>query len=276
MTTVAYTTGGRTVTIINRSTSTIVFMGRSIAPGSSSTVALRDIQGHPSRMTQLRTLKANGDADIQLVTDLLNDTDLRYLDAPLPSDVYLSRDVWNNVVASDDDAIRAVWTATAAAATYSGSDLDGAYGVQNLDYPRNIAIRGVTGGGEALVEKDVIVTGVDINDQVLQETITVSTGGQGAVNDTTYQGAYAFKRVTSLYFPADGSGSPGEYRVGFGQKLGLSRPLTQGGMIAEFVSNVVAGAGTVALSTVGLPNGTYSPALAPNGARDWVVSYIPS
>jgi hypothetical protein len=274
MATQSWTEGGRQITIINRCNQTVGVCGLALGPYATTTVPLRKIQGHSSYMTELYNLKLKGKIDAQLNSDILDLVDLPVMDAPLSGEVWLTREVWNNVVTNDRDGIKASFTAPAANTTYSGTDLDGAYGTGDLDYARNITIYTVCGGGEATIEKDFVITGVDINGQVLVETITVAAVGGGA--NTTTQGVYAFKSITSVYVPLDSSGSPGAHEIGFGKKLGLKRPLTQGGMIAEFVGNAAAGAGTVALSTTGLPNGTYSPALDPNGARDWVVYYVAS
>lgn len=274
MATTAWTEGGRQITLINRSNQTLGVCGIALGPYATRSIPLRRIIGHSSYMTELLALKTAGKVDAQLSSDILNLTDLTYLDAPVTGDLWVTREVWNNVVTIDRDGIKTSFTAPAAATTYSGATLNGAVGTANMDYARNIQVYTVCGGGEATVQKDFVITGLDINGQALSETLTVGAVGGGA--NATVQGLYAFRSISSVYVPADGSGSPGAHEIGFGKKLGFKRPLSQGGMLAEFIDNATAGAGTVALSTVGLPNGTYSPALDPNGARDWVVYYIAS
>lgn len=274
MTIQAWTEGGRQLTIINRSAQTLGVCGIVLDPYTTKNIPLRKVQGHTSYMTELFNLKNKGVVDVTLNSDVLDPTDLQYIDAPVTGDLWVTREVWNNVATIDRDGIKTSFSTAAAATTYSGTDLDGATGTGDMDYARNFQVYAVTGGGEALVQKTFVITGLDINGQVLSESLVVGALGAGA--NATTQGVYAFKSISSVYVPADASGVPGSYEFGFGKKLGLSRPLTQGGMIAEFMSNAAAVAGTVVLSTTGLPNGTYSPNSDPNATRDWVVYYIAS
>jgi len=276
MSLVSWSEGGLQLTLINRTAHSLGAAGVVIGPHNSMNVSLRKVQGHRSYMSELQTLKANGDLDVQLNGDILAALECGQLDAPLSGEFQAVRDVWNNVLTIDRDGVKTSFTAPAVATTYSGATLTGAYGDANFDYPRNVQVYTVCGGGENTIQKSFVFTGVDLNDQVLQETLIVPA--QAPAGNSTTQGLYAFKRVTSVTVPLDtsGIGTTGAHEIGFGKKLGFSKPLTQGGVIAQFVGNVAAAPGTIALATVGLPNGTYSPALDPTDARDWVVVFIPN
>jgi len=102
-----------------------------------------------------------------------------------------------------------------AAVTDNGSQQVITTGFTNPPYPRNVT---ATAGGTAADIKavQVIVTGTDIDDQVITETLpafTVDTAG-------IVTGSKAFKTVTSVTIPAhDGTGAT--TAIGFGAKLGL-------------------------------------------------------
>lgn len=277
MATVTQTITGQLATITNRTSQGFGVCGTFIQPGTVKTVKLAKILGNSSYMTELNTLAKAGHITVAVDgSSLLFDSDIDVMDATLPASLSAARDIWTDPATADTNAFKTVFTAPATNTTYSGSDLNGDVGAARVDFARNVTIRGITGLGEALTEKSVVIIGEDIEGVLRSETITVSTGNQGASDDTTYQGNYAFRSIVSAYFPAEAAGAPGDYEIGFGNKLGFNKPLTQGGSLAEFVNNAIPGvAGTIAVSSVGLPNGTYTPNQAPNGARDYIVVYTP-
>jgi len=275
MSVLSFPATGRTATIINRTGSVIGVCGTTIGPYGTKTVSLRKIYGHPSYHSELQALVAASPPKIQvqLSLDILDVSDLEKLDAPLSGDIWLTRQIWTDPVASDVDAFKTSFTAPAADTTYSGSALNGATGQGEVDFARNFTITGTTGTGEALESKVITVTGTDMDDQALQEQITTTVLGASA--SATDEGKHAFKTITSVAVPADSSGSPGAYEFGFGEVFGLSRPLTQGGLIKEFTDNAVpGGAATVVLNPTALPNGSVDFNTSPNGAHDYVVYFI--
>jgi len=279
MGTVTQTITGQLATITNRDSRGFGACGTYVHPGTVKPVKLSKILGNAKYMDELNGLIKAG-YKLSVAVDgcnLLFDNDINYMDATLPASIRATRDIWTNPATADPNAFKTAFTAPAVATTYSGSDLNGATGQGRVDFARNVTIRGITGLGEALTEKSVVLIGEDIEGVLRTETMTVSTGNQGASDDTTYQGVYAFKRLVSAYFPAEAAGSPGDYEIGFGNKLGLSRPLSQGGPLAEFMDNAIpGGGGTFVVSGTGLPNGTYTPNTAPNGAHDYIVVYTPN
>ena len=274
MSTLSFPATGRTLTLINRTSRVLGVAGTTIGPNGTKTISLRKVHGHPTYMSTMEALIRTGSLQVQLTQDVLSATDMGQLDAPLSGDLWLARDIFTNPATADVDAIKASFTAPAADTAYSGSDLDGAIGAGDLDFARNITIKGTCGVGEALDGGDAIVTGTDADGQAMTEVITLSAVVASA--NATDEGAYAFKTVTSVMIPADASGSPGAYEIGFGNKFGLSKPLSQGGLLQETTDNAIPGTGaTVVLSATALPNGTVAFNTDPNGVHDYIVYYIP-
>lgn len=138
-----------------------------------------------------------------------------------------------------------------AAVTDNGAQQVVTTAITQPSVPRNIT---ATAGGTAADIKaiQVIVTGTNINDEVISETLpafTVDTAG-------TVTGSKAFKTVTSITIPAhDGTGAT--TAIGFGEKLGLPHKLAHNTVLAASINNVREGtAPTVAVSSSALESNT--------------------
>jgi hypothetical protein len=274
MSVLSFPSTGRTLTLINRTNGRIGVLGTMLGPYGTKVLSLRKVQGHPTYMSQLQALVHAGKLQVQLTSDILNEDDVKYLDAPLTGEIWLTRDVFTNPAAEDVNGIKTSFAAPAVATNYSGTALNGVVGAGELDYARNITITGTAGALEALTGKTMVITGVDMDGQALSESIAVTARAGG--ESGTDAGVHAFARVTNIYVPADISATPGSYEIGFGVKFGLSRPIVQGGLLKEFTDNAVpATAATLVLSPTALPNGTVTFFTAPNGTHDYVVFYIP-
>jgi hypothetical protein len=245
-----------------------------LGPFGTKVMSLRKVQGHPTYMSQLQALVHAGKIQVQMTSDILAEEDVKYLDAPLTGEVWLTRDIFTNPAAADVNGIKVSFAAPAAITNYSGTDLDGVVGAGELDFARNITVTGTAGALEALTGKTMVFTGVDRDGQAISESLVVAARAGG--ESGTDAGVHAFKRISNIYVPADASGTPGSYEIGFGTKLGLSRPLTQGGLLKEFTDNAAPGGpATLVLSPTAMPNGTVEFFTAPNAAHDYVVYYIP-
>lgn len=276
MAVVTYSEEGQLVTITNRSAQSLAVAGKVLAPRANSSFRLADIQGNRSYMAALEDYIDNGLASVVVQGGEISAELAGQLDASLDPRYYAARDIFTAPIVGDVNGVKTSFLAPAANTTYSGTDLNGAVGVGKFDFPRNFTITGTTGLGEDLDGGDFVVTGLDLDDNIMVETITVAV--QGASLVVTTQGNYAFKSITSVYVPLDpGGAARGDYELGFGNKLGFTRPLAQGGLIGEWQDNVTppGGVGTVAVSSVGLPNGTYTPSQAPNGTRVWICVFCP-
>ena len=169
-------------------------------------------------------------------------------------------------------ASTAIKTTVASATTvevFEGAALNGSVGGGVMSPPRNLTI---TQNANADIDAvDVVIEGLDINGDVITDTITMTDGG-GA----TDSGSKAFASVVRITVPAQ-SGTAGTFAFGFGPLMGLSQPIkSRAGLAAlshEIALGVVVTTGTVADATVGAPNGTYSPATAQNASNDYAIHY---
>lgn len=265
---------GRLLTLVNRTSRSLGAAGKVIPPGHARNVRLAVVQGNSKYMDELNTHAEEGRISISLDGSPLFQSQAAALDAPIGGDLQVTREVWNNLAAADADAIKAAFASPAADTTYSGSQLDGAVGPGEMLPPRNIVITGTTGVGEALDGGTAVVIGEDIDGVLRTENFTLAA--IGASSSDVQTGVIAFKRIMSVTMPADASGSPGDYEIGFGVKVGLGRSLTQGALLNEFTDNAVpVTAATVVLAGTSAPNGTVQFDTAPNGVHDYAVAYVP-
>ncbi len=194
------------------------------------------------------------------------------------SNTPLVTDVWTNPVASNAAGLKASVTNSVSAVTVLAAALtSGAGGTGALStYPRNVTFTvGVSTNGPA----SVVITGTDINDNALSETVS-------SLNTIAlHQGVKAFKTIVSLVFAGASVADGTTITIGFGKVFGLSAPVKNRAGTTAATCNVLqeifadlghSGTGiTGTFNTValGAPNGTYSPASAPNGALDYAVTY---
>jgi hypothetical protein len=267
---------GRLVTLTNRTAASIGAAGKVVRPGKAVSVPLAVVQGNAHYMDEINAYIANPGSGLSVDVDgsPITASNVATLDAPIGGDFQATREVWDNLAAADADAIKVAFTAPAADTTYSGSDLDGAVGPGEMLPPRNIVITGTTGVGEALDGGTAVVIGEDADGVLRTENFTLAA--IGASSSDVQTGVIAFKRIVSVTMPADASGSPGDYEIGFGVKIGLARKLSQGALLKEFTNNAVPGtAATVVLAGTSAPNGTVQFDTAPNGTNDYAVVYVP-
>ena len=176
---------------------------------------------------------------------------------------------FTNPAAASTNAILLAKASTIATQSYAAAALDGAKGAGVMSPPRNITVT-TAGVTPADAPATATITGVDVNGAVISESISVPQAA------TTAVGNKAFAKVTSIALTA-GDGTNATVAVGFGSKVGLSKKIKSRAGAAVLVREVVDGAlvttGTMADAATGLPNGTYSPATAPDGAHDYAIYY---
>lgn len=139
----------------------------------------------------------------------------------------------------------------------------------NISPPRNITVT-TAGTTPADAPATALVTGLDINGNVMTETLNIPQTATIAV------GAKAFAKVTSIVEAAgDGTGATMSY--GIGALIGLGRKVKSRAGRVAIVQEVAAGAvvtnGVFADAATGVPNGTYSPNSAADGSRDYCLLY---
>lgn len=198
------------------------------------------------------------------VADLRDD--IKRTMAPMAA---LTVEEFTNPPAASTNAIKLAIASSLSAVSYSGAALDGAVGAGVLNPPRNITVTVAT-GTPADAPATALITGVDVAGRTITETINVPQTA------TTAVGAKAFAKVTSIAMPV-GQGTTTTIAFGFGALIGLSKKImTRAGLTGanrEVEAGVVVTTGTFAAASVGAPNGTYSPANAADGARDYAIYY---
>lgn len=202
------------------------------------------------------------------VADLRQD-----IEDDLSANAAIAVEEYTDPAAADDDAIRLAAATVASARTLSGSDLDGAVGEAEMTPPRNITITtaGVTPGdapANATIKGKVRDPNGVLVDQ--EETIAV---GQTA---TTVVGASAFSTVESIDEEA-ADGTDATLAYGFGDVLGLAKPLVTRAGAAGVLKEIEAGStvttGTFVDAATEPPNGTYAPSTVPDGSNDYALYY---
>jgi hypothetical protein len=187
-----------------------------------------------------------------------------------PAELVLVVDTFENVPTASTNAFLLAKASAVGAKSYTAAQLDGAVGAGVSRPARNVTVT-VAGTTAAESYTSLTVTGEDINGKSLSETIAVTAAA------ATYQGNSAFRKITNLAFTG-GTGAGATVAVGFGNKLGFSEKTalrdTKVHVVSELQDGVHVGtAGTLAVPTVGLPNGTYTPNAAPDAAKTYTVVY---
>jgi hypothetical protein len=158
------------------------------------------------------------------------------------------------------NAVAASTTGVHAAVTDNGAAQTITTGITNPAVPRNItATAGGTAGDIKAVQ--VVITGTNINDEVITETLPVFTADTAG----SVVGSKAFKTVTSIAIPKhDGTGATTS--IGWGDKLGLPYMRAHIPCIGSFLNNVLeATAAAITASATAIESNTIDLNSALNG-----------
>ena len=122
-------------------------------------------------------------------------------------------------------------TAVLAAVTDNGSQQVITTGITNPDVPRNIT---ATAGGTSanITAVQVVVAGTDIDGLPITETLPAFT----AATAGTVSGAKAFRTVTSITIPHNGTGVT--TAIGKGTAVGLNRRLSRDTVVNAYLNGV--------------------------------------
>jgi hypothetical protein len=187
--------------------------------------------------------------------------------AQAPADFAVSE--YTDPVAPDAAGLKIATATTVAPQTVLAAALLAPGVAALLAYPRNVTFTtaGVTASDAPAT---ALITGTDINGDVLTETVTI------AQTATIAQGVKAFKTIVSIvYAAADGTGAT--VAIGFGKKFGLTSPVKFRAGVLKGIQEIAIGAvvtsGTLADATTSPPNGSYSPSADPDGSNDYAVYY---
>lgn len=187
--------------------------------------------------------------------------------AQVPADIAV--DEWTNSVAASTTGLHAATATTVAVQTILPGALVAGGVAALLAYPRNVTFT-TAGVTPSDAPASVVVTGTDIDNNVLAETIVLSQSA------TTDAGVKAFKTITSIVYGA-GVGTAATVAVGFGAVFGLSHSIKLRAGYTKAIQEIAIGAvvttGTYVAAASSPPHGTYAPASAPDGAKDYAVYY---
>lgn len=125
------------------------------------------------------------------------------------------------------------------------------------------------------------VYGEDSNGDAINEVLTIPDNGNTTVNGTKF-----FKRITRVVKTGGDAGGGGTWQLGIRDAiLGLPRKMANGAMAAVGVKEASRAdtatawtaptAGTLTAPASALPNGSYTPNSAPDGARGYILAYLP-
>lgn len=188
---------------------------------------------------------------------------------------YLVTEEFTNPAAADVNAIVLSMASSNAVAALTADDLDGVVGNDEMVPPRNVTVTTTTHADIDAVA--VVVTGRVRNSEgelVAQtDTITLTNGG-----GTTDLGDAMFSIVDSVTIPAQG-GAGGAVEIGFGALIGLGNAIKARAGLRAPLRQVAVGAvvttGTFSAPATNPPHGAYAPAAAPDGTRDYAITYEP-
>lgn len=189
--------------------------------------------------------------------------------AALLADSHFSTDEFTAVETADPDGI-ATGASSTSSQTLAGSDLNGAIGASSFDYARTL--QAVFSNHADWDATTMTIVGTDVDGAVLSEGISIPNGGNATVLTTK-----AFASVVSVAIPAQ-SGTGGTFTLGTADSLGLSKSIKvrQGSPIVLLEKNSNDGivtTGAFVSSASSAPHGLFTPADAPDGNTDYLVTY---
>ena len=163
---------------------------------------------------------------------------------------------WTTPDADGADDVLSATALTSAAQTITTD-------ITNPDFPRGLSIKGNAGGNAG----DVVITGTNIWDKVITETIALNGASE-------VQGSKAFKTVTSILLPAETHAGTDTVSVGINDKLGLQSIPAVAYVENTYVDGTLeATAATVTRSATLIESCTIDPHTALDAAKDVVAVY---
>jgi len=146
-------------------------------------------------------------------------------------------------------------------------------GVMIFDVPRNVVV--VVTHATSIVAVTGVITGLDLDGQVIQETFTITATG----TSKTATGVKAFKSVTDVTITAVADASADSIQVGSGNALGLDARSSHISPVKELTDGAVPTAGVLSIGvwpqvSTSDQRGTFTPNTAPNGSHTYDVWYI--
>lgn len=156
---------------------------------------------------------------------------------------------------------------------FDGAGANGVNDSASAPMPRNVVVT-VT-HASSVVASNGVITGVDVYNQALTETWSVTATG----TTKTYTGKCAFLRVDTVTVIAATDSSANTVKIGTGQVLGIDVLCDVAAAVQEVAAGTVVTTGTfVAQSTTANNDrrGTYSPSTAPDGTKTYIIAMLTS
>jgi hypothetical protein len=185
---------------------------------------------------------------------------------------YFRTDEFTNPPTADVDAIKTSIASAATLRTFSGADLNGVVGGDEMVPPRNPTVTSTT---HANIDAVVVTFRGKLRNafgELVDHEVTLTTTDGGGATDVA---ADVLSIVEEIEVPAM-SGTAGALEFGFGAVIGLSAKMkARAGLLAplrQIAVGVVVTSGTFANPVGGLVT-TYTPASAPDATRDYAVTY---
>lgn len=176
---------------------------------------------------------------------------------------------WTNAAATAADALHDATATVATASTLLPAALKSAGKTALETHPRTITFT-TAGVTPAHAPANVVITGTDVNDATISETLVL------AQTADIVESVKAYKTITSLVFPA-GDGTAATVAVGLGTKFGLKKKIKSRAGLATAIKEIAIGSvvttGAYTSAATSAPNGLYAPAANPNGTNDYCIYY---
>lgn len=166
--------------------------------------------------------------------------------------------------------LKAATATTVAVQTWVASDLLAA-GITKLALHGARAVTFTTAGSTAAdAPANCVITGTDIDDNALSETLAL------AQTATIVTSVKCYKTIVSVVFAA-ADGTDATIAMGISDKFGLPSKANLRGafmnVLAELEDGAVPTAGTFVVPATALPYGAYTPNSTPDGSLDFCVTY---
>lgn len=181
---------------------------------------------------------------------------------------------WTNPPAASVSGLKTAFATSITAQVYMGAALNGALvgSAAMGGIPRPPSVTASDNSSHAGYTGSVTFKGTDINGKPITAVVAITN------NATTVGTACGFWTEADIPAQPDALGS---LQLGIGAAIGLGKPVkgrVGGALAVREMVNVGSGAvlvttGTLAAPAAALPNGSYTPAGAPNGTNDYCLFY---
>lgn len=154
-------------------------------------------------------------------------------------------------------------TGVHAAVTLGAAAQDVTTAITNPDVPRNVTVKGNAVG----IAGDVVITGTNILDEEITETIALSGSSEVVGNS-------AFKTVTNIHLPAKTNESGDTVSVGIGKKVGIPHIVYNAGCLLVKLLDGSTDSGSLTVDDDEIEKNVFAINGTPNGTRKLDLFYL--